>query len=103
MSDVVQVKVVTDLSHDMPQDIKKGMSELPNKFFVDYVDKLRAEKPEFADLAQKDPNQAILYNTYQEFLDKKTGRAIDMTLSAAQNGITSDGMTLCFILSNQAG
>lgn len=103
MSSEVTVKVVTDLSYDMPEDITKGVSELPNKFFVQYVETLRSKGPEYADLANKDPNQAMLYNSYDDFLARKPGRAIDMTVPASQNGITSNGMTICFSLTNQAG
>lgn len=99
----VTVKVVTDLSHDMPEDITKGVSELPNKFFVQYVETLRSKGPEYADLANKDPNVAMLYNSYEDFLARKAGRSIDMTLTASQNGITTNGMTICFLLTNGPG
>lgn len=99
----VTVKVFTDLSHDMPEEVSKGVQELPNKFYVEYVDILRNKKPEFADLSQKEPNSAILYDSYEDYKAKKTGKSIDMTLPATQNGITTNGMAICFILNNQAG
>ncbi|OHT11663.1 hypothetical protein TRFO_03882 [Tritrichomonas foetus] len=102
MSSQVSLIVVTDETPGIPKTISKASTELPNKFFVDYSNILKNESGHtFA----REPFGAYLYDSYEDFQQKKSGKNVDTTLAVHQNGMntTEKKMCLCFILNNQSG
>lgn len=104
----LKVYVVSDAFPDMPIEVCKNDTELPNKYFVDYEAKMRTEHGS-GEALHKDPYAAYRYDSLEAYKEKKQPRVVVMTDSMVQNGFrpqrnpSDPPMLICFILDNQAG
>lgn len=79
--------------------IKRGSNELPQKFYVAYVDKIRGELD--GESLPTDPAAAYIYETKDAYLrNERPLRPVVLTDNVGQNGLkgeTSEPMLLAFI------
>lgn len=68
-------------------ELQKNTTELPMKFFVDYLDALRRENLTFP---VEDPIYAQRYATLQEIREKKQPQSVDLVNSVGANGLKAD-------------
>ena len=99
----VSLKVVTDVFPDDFRDISKSSTELPTKFFVDYLSYQRADPTKKDFFPNNNPNSAILFDSVQDYKDGKSGKNVNLAINCKQNGINADNMVLYFTLKNNGG
>ena len=101
----VVVKITCDEVKDKIETIRLSSSELPQKFFVAYLDRLRSDGSGRAPLTAN-PAGACLYENEEAYkTNKRPIREINLIDSVAQNGIhgtTQEPMLILFISRNQA-
>ena len=100
----VSIYVVCDEYIDKIALIKLGVNELPQKFYIAYIDKIRNEIE--SGPLPSDPASACLYESKDAFLSNAAPvRPINLTDSIGANGLrgdTQEPMLMKFIARNQA-
>ena len=106
-SSCVEVKVTCDEIKEKIESITLGINELPQKFFVAYLDRVRSDASLGGLLPQTvTPAGACLYESEKAFKENKRPiREINLIDSIGQNGIrgsTKEPMLILFTSRNQA-
>lgn len=99
----IEVAVVCDEFSDQIRIIKKSNSELPQKFYIAYIDKLKAERGDIE--IPNDPSCAYLFQNEDEYKrQQKSLRLINLVDSMLANAIgkANPPMLIQFIARNKA-
>jgi hypothetical protein len=83
----VKLYVVSDFDITQQIQLQKNLTELPMKFFVDYVDALRQSGLPHPD---QNPTYAQRYQTLKDFQEKRAPQVVDMTNPVGANGFKGD-------------
>lgn len=80
----VKLIVLSDLAPNTPIEIEKAGSELPSKYYVDYVAEIKKKDPSFT--TDLNASAADRYNSLQAYNEKQHPTPVTMTDSISQNG-----------------
>jgi hypothetical protein len=99
---MVIIQVASDLLPDRFVTIDKSPTELPSKFYVDYVNEVRD------DLAgvSRDPTAAVRYETVDDCKAKRNPQNVNLVDPVQQSGFTPSGVqnqVLFFYVDTKAG
>ena len=84
MGDNIKLAVLSDLAPGKPFEIERGRNELPNKYFVDYINKLKAEDPSIA--SDRNPYSAARYNSLAALNNCELPQPFDLNDNIHANG-----------------
>jgi hypothetical protein len=82
---MVTVEVASDLLPDRSVTITKNPTELPSKFYVDYLSAVKDALPG----AQKDPTSAVRYETVDDWKKKNNPKTVNLVDPVQQSGFTA--------------
>jgi hypothetical protein len=98
----VTIQVASDLLPDRFVEITKSATELPSKFYVDYIGEVRSSLGGNA----RDPVAAVRFASINDCKAKNNAQPVNLVDSVAQSGFTPTGsqeQVLFFYVDSKAG
>jgi hypothetical protein len=99
---MVTVQVASDLLPDRFVSVNKSPTELPSKFYVEYLAAIKEDIPG----AQKDPTAAVRYESVEACKNKQNPQNVNLVDPVQQSGFTNSApqeQVLFFYVETKAG
>jgi hypothetical protein len=99
---MVTVLVASDLAPDRFVQVTKNPTELPSKFYVEYVNDVKGDYPG----AGRDPTSAVRFDSRDDYEKKLNPKSVNLVDPVSVSGFTPSappGQVLFFIVESKAG